>query len=566
MDKKWLRRNIPDEGLVEHLKEAIGISSVLATLIAQRKINSFEEAKKFFNPSFDQLHDPFLMKGMQKAVNRIEKAISNEEKILFYGDYDVDGTTSVSLLYLFFKGCYPHTDYYLPDRHSEGYGISMKGIDYADSNKVSLVIAMDCGIKAVEQIAYANEKGIDFIICDHHTPGDVIPEAVAVLDPKQEDCPYPYKELSGCGITFKLACALRQQVDILKNDPFSLIDLVAVSIGCDIVSITGENRVLAHFGLAKLNSSPVEGLKELMEVAGFVKKHSISDVIFKIGPRINAAGRIAHARKAVELMVGIGDDKEYGLGKSINEYNQQRKDFEKETVAQAIKDIQESPLFDKSVTTVAFRPEWHKGVIGIVASNLVETFYRPTVVLTQSDDGLLVGSARSVEGFNVYKALVECEFLFEKFGGHQAAAGLTMKKENLEDFKSVFDDVVRGTISPSQLTPKAWYDLELSAMSITWSLFQNIERLGPFGPDNMRPTFVSRNLPFERVKIVGTNHLKFSVETPLGHIDCIAFGFGHVFERLKNAEHIDICYSIENNEWQNRNFLQLHIKDLKIPD
>lgn len=565
MEKKWLRRNIPDEGLVDQLKEEIGISSVLASLIAQRKINSFEEAKKFFNPSPDQLHDPFLMKGMSQAVHRIEQAIANEEKILFYGDYDVDGTTSVSLMTLFFRNSYSNIDYYVPDRHGEGYGISLKGIDYAASEGIRLVVAMDCGIKATEQIDYANNRGIDFIICDHHTPGEAVPKATAVLDPKQEDCPYPYKELSGCGLAFKLACALRQRVKSLNKDPFDFIDLVAVSIGCDIVPLTGENRVLAHYGMLLLNSNPTDGLKRLMKVSGFVKKHSITDVVFKIGPRINAAGRIAHAHRAVELLTGEVDDENDDLSKSIDQFNQQRKEFERLTVQQAVEDIQNNKVFEKSVTLVVHRPDWHKGVVGIVASKLIENFYKPTVVLTDAKDGLAVGSARSVEGFDVYRALKECEFLFEKFGGHQAAAGLTIKKENIEDFQSVFDDVVRSSISDYQLTPKVWYDQDLSVMSVNWSLFQNIERLGPFGPENMRPTFVSKNVRPIRSKLVGTNHLKFSIETPLGDIDCIAFNFGHVFEQLKNLEHIDICYSIENNEWQNRNFLQLNIKDLKIP-
>ena len=566
MEKKWLRRNVPDEGLVNQLKEEIGISSVLATLIAQRNINSFDEARRFFNPSPDQLHDPFLMKGMTEAVDRVDEALANQEKILFYGDYDVDGTTSVSLMTLFFRGLYDQTDYYQPDRHTEGYGISKKGIEYAESKGIKLIIAMDCGIKATEQIEYATDKGIDFIICDHHTPGEAVPKATAVLDPKQEDCPYPYKELSGCGIAFKLVCALRQRIETLNKDPFELVDLVAVSIGCDIVPLTGENRILAHYGMLRLNTLPSGGLQHLMKVAGYVKKHSITDVVFKIGPRINAAGRIAHAHRAVELLIGDSNEEQDDLGKSIDQFNQQRKEFERATVQQAVEDIQNNKVFEKSVTVVVYRPEWHKGVVGIVASKLVEAFYKPTVVLTQSNDGLAVGSARTVEGFDIYKALKECEFLFEKFGGHKAAAGLTIKQENIEDFQSVFDDVVRSTISDYQLTPKEWYDQELSVLSINWSLYQNIERLGPFGPENMRPTFISRNVPIERIKLVGTNHLKFSVETPLGNIDCIAFGFGHVFETLKNVEHIDICYTIENNEWQNRNFLQLHIKDLKIPN
>lgn len=561
MEKQWLRRNIPDEGLVQMLMDRIGISSVLANLMAQRGLVDFEKAKTYFNPDHIQLIGPFVMKDMDKAIDRISEAIKQNEKILFYGDYDVDGTTSVALMVLFFKDVYPNTGYYIPDRHKEGYGISTAGIDYAANNGYSLIIAMDCGIRAIEKVEYAKEKNIDFIICDHHTPGEKIPDAIAVLDPKREDCRYPYKELSGCGITFKLCSAMFLKG--FKKNPFQFLDLVAVSIASDIVPITGENRVLAHFGLKKLNEQPIAGIAQLKKVAGYNKDYSITDVVFKLGPRINAAGRLDHATKAVELLVGTEADEIEEIGKRINDLNISRRGLEQEIVNEAIEQVKNDELSDKSVSTVVFGEGWHKGVVGIVASKLVDEFYKPTVVLTKSDDGFAVGSARSVEGYNLYNALNECSFLFEKFGGHKAAAGLTIAIDKIEDFKAVFDDVVRSTIQPEQLIPKQWYDAEISTTSINWTMYNTLERMGPFGPENMRPTFVSTNVKLFNPKIIGEKHIKFSINNPTGNIDCIAFNFAKLFAPLKANLAADICYTIEPNEWQGNRFLQLNIKDLK---
>lgn len=543
------------------LMDRIGISSVLANLMAQRGLVDFEKAKTYFNPDHIQLIGPFVMKDMDKAIDRISEAIKQNEKILFYGDYDVDGTTSVALMVLFFKDVYPNTGYYIPDRHKEGYGISTAGIDYAANNGYSLIIAMDCGIRAIEKVEYAKEKNIDFIICDHHTPGEKIPDAIAVLDPKREDCRYPYKELSGCGITFKLCSAMFLKG--FKKNPFQFLDLVAVSIASDIVPITGENRVLAHFGLKKLNEQPIAGIAQLKKVAGYNKDYSITDVVFKLGPRINAAGRLDHATKAVELLVGTEADEIEEIGKRINDLNISRRGLEQEIVNEAIEQVKNDELSDKSVSTVVFGEGWHKGVVGIVASKLVDEFYKPTVVLTKSDDGFAVGSARSVEGYNLYNALNECSFLFEKFGGHKAAAGLTIAIDKIEDFKAVFDDVVRSTIQPEQLIPKQWYDAEISTTSINWTMYNTLERMGPFGPENMRPTFVSTNVKLFNPKIIGEKHIKFSINNPTGNIDCIAFNFAKLFAPLKANLAADICYTIEPNEWQGNRFLQLNIKDLK---
>lgn len=564
MEKQWLRRNVPDEGLVEMLREKIGISSVLARLMAQRNLKTYEAARDYFNPHTRQLHDPFLMKDMDLAVQRIEKAIDEDQKIMFYGDYDVDGTTSVALIHLFFKEHYTNSLYYIPSRQTEGYGISAQGVDYAHQQGVALIIAMDCGIKGNALVDKAAALGIDFIICDHHTPGDEVPKAVAVLDPKREDCQYPYKELSGCGITFKLCCALSQSKNPLTADPFQFIDLVAISIASDIVPLTGENRVLAFYGLNKLNTQALPGINQLKETAGFTKDYTITDVVFKLGPRINAAGRISDAKQAVALM--IGDDLETlgAMGAEINDFNTTRRELEQGIVEECIAKVKEDPLFDNSVSTVVYGEKWHKGVVGIVASKLVDAFYKPTVVLTQSSDGMAVGSARTVEGFNLYKALSECSFMFERFGGHKAAAGLTIAVSEIENFQTAFDDVVRSMITADMLVPKIWYDTDLTLGSISWTLHKTLERMGPFGPDNMRPTFVSSNVFPLKPRVLANKHLKFSLNAAVGSIDCIAFNFGHIFEEMSPDCAADICYTIEVNEWKGNRFLQLNIKDIKI--
>lgn len=545
-----------DESKSAELRASLKINATLCNLLVQRGITSYDEAKAFFRPSLTHLHHPMLMKNMDKAVARIESAIKAKERILFFGDYDVDGTTSVSLMYLFFKQFYPNIDYYVPDRNSEGYGISFQGIDYATETNCPLVVALDCGIRAVDKIAYANEKNIDFVICDHHTPGEELPAAYAILNPKQEDCTYPYKELSGCGIGFKLCQAYAQKNFIKEELLYQFLDLVCISIACDIVPLTGENRILAKFGLEKLNTSPSLGVNNMVQLLALPKAFTIADVVFKIGPRINAAGRMAHAKTAVEVLIGTADVS------ILQSKNEERQSLDQEMTESAIKLLDD--LTDKSlVTNVVFDPSWHKGVVGIVASRIIERHYKPTVVLCESN-GHLTGSARSVSGFNVYEPLNACADLMVNFGGHAYAAGLTIKKENLETFKQRFNEEVAKRILPEELIPKIKIDAFLAFSDINSSFYKILKQLAPFGPKNMRPTFETRGiLDTGYSRVVGENHLKLSLKDKKGNrINGIAFRMADKLTLLEQGP-VDICYQLDENHWNGRTSLEINVRDIK---
>ena len=562
MQKRWVVKSA-DENKVKTLQEALKIHPIICKLLVQRGIETFEQAKAFFRPSLDDLHDPFLMNGMDNAVNRIATAIANNEKILIYGDYDVDGTTAVATVYSFFKEFYPNLDYYIPNRYTEGYGISTRGIDYAAANNFKLIIALDCGIKSNDKVDYASQKGIDFIICDHHNPGEEIPKAVAVLDPKRKDCNYPYKELSGCGIGFKLIHAFAIQNDIPVEKVYQYLDLLCLSIGADIVPITGENRILTFHGLKKLNTNPVTGIRKLKEIANVQKTMDVTDVVFILGPRINAAGRIDDAKHAVKLL--IAEDIDYDSEANalqLNKYNAERKYLDRGITAHALEIIGNDEILIKRKSTVLFNAGWHKGVIGIVASRLTDTYYRPTIVLTESD-GKVTGSARSVKNFDLYEAIYECKDLLIQFGGHKFAAGMTMHPENVEAFSLKFEEVVTGRITEEQLVPELEIDAELELDEITPKFYSIINQMAPFGPENMKPVFVTRQVRDSGwSKIVKEDHVKFSIKkTGNMVVDGIGFGLRPKFELIK-TEPFDIAYQIDENEWQGNVRLQMMVKDV----
>ncbi len=552
--------------MVRQLAAGLGIDPVLSSLLVQRGINSFDEARYFFRPLLEHLHDPFLMAGMEQAVARIGKAIHQKEKILIYGDYDVDGTTSVALVYSFFMKRYHNIEYYIPDRYLEGYGISTKGIDYAAQNGFGLIIALDCGIKSVDKVAYANSLGVDFIICDHHLPGDELPAAAALLDPKRPDCNYPYKELSGCGIGFKLIQAYAQVHNVPFEEITTYLDLVAISIACDIVHINGENRVLAHYGLQRINTAPCIGVKALMGVAGkATSAYTISDVVFLLGPRINAAGRIDDAKTAVALLIADHEEDANAKGILINIQNQERKEHDLSITGDALSMIDNDQLLIDRNSTVVYNEGWHKGVIGIVASRLTEKYYRPTIVLTRSN-GHVAGSARSVRGFDLYEALCGCSDLLIQFGGHKYAAGLTMKPEHVESFAQRFEEVVTATIPPELLIPEIPIDAELELKQIDAKFFRILQQFAPFGPENMSPVFLSKNVTVRGIaSLVGEQHVKMVVDQACSPIfDAIAFGQGQHLEKLNSGQPFDICYSIEENVWREKRTIQLNIKGIRF--
>jgi len=571
MEKKWVVKEKGDTAVVKQLAVALGVSESLANLMVQRNIYSADEAKTFFNPSLDYLHDPFLMKDMNIAVDRISTAVKKNEKILVYGDYDVDGTTAVALMYSFLKDQYSNVEYYIPDRYKEGYGVSFQGLDFAYQNNCKVVITLDCGIKAVEKVKYARTKGLDIIICDHHYQGDEIPKALAVLDPKQPSCSYPYKELSGCGVGFKLVHAYSRVHGIPFSKIAHYLDLVAVSIASDIVPLTGENRIMAYFGLKRLNESPRTGLKEIIRESEVTKALTIEDVVFKIGPRINAAGRMETGSKAVDLLVSIDTRLATGISKEINNFNIERRSVDRIITTEAMRMISEDQRTVNSRTTVLYNPTWKKGVIGIVASRLIETYYRPTVILTESN-GFATGSARSVQGYDLYQAIEACSDLLESFGGHMYAAGLTMKKENIRPFMERFEKYVTSTITEEQLVPRIFIDTELSFSEINEDFFKTMSQFQPFGPENMSPVFVSRNV-FETGsgRMVGSSgeHLKLDLcqeSTGQKSFSAIAFSQANHFEYIKGGNPFDICYSLEMNEFRGNKNLQLNIRDIKTPD
>ena len=571
MINKWIYTTLSEQQceIQNKLADELSISPVLSQLLVQREIFTYDDARNFFRPDLANLHDPFLMADMDKAVERLTKAMRHNEKILVYGDYDVDGTTSVSLVYKFLQKFHNNIDFYIPDRYNEGYGISIQGIDFAAQNGFKLIIALDCGIKAVEKVKYASSLGVDFVICDHHTPDAVLPPAVAVLDPKRDDCNYPYKHLSGCGVGFKLmqAFAIVNNIDFAQLTP--LLDLLALSIASDIVPITGENRILAFFGLKQINSNPSVGLKGILEVCGLADKEiTISDIVFKIGPRINASGRMKLASEAVELLVSSNPVFVKEKSGTINEYNNDRKDLDKNITDEAIALIASDERYATRRSIVVHKPDWHKGVIGIVASRLSEEYYKPSIVLTNSN-GLASGSARSVPGFDIYKAIDSCRDLLETFGGHMYAAGLSMKEENIPLFTERFEQFVSETILEEQTYPQIEIDALLEFKDITPKFFRVLKQFGPFGPGNMKPVFASKKVfDYGTSRLVGKEqeHLKLELVDSSSEnvMNGIAFRMYAYNDHLKALNPLDICYTIEENTFNGNTNIQLMIRDIKI--
>ena len=560
---RWTLKTAPNKKKVSQLSNDLSVDPILASLLVQRNIDSFKKAKEFFRPSLEDLHDPFLLKDMDRAVSRIEKAIIDNENILIYGDYDVDGTTSVSLVSSYLKTITNHIATYIPDRYDEGYGISYQGIDFASDNNFSLIIALDCGIKAIEKVNYATQKNVDFIICDHHKPGDEIPKALAVLNPKRVDCTYPYKELCGCGVGFKLVHALASRRGQTIEDIQQYLDLVATAIAADIVPITGENRILTYYGLEVINSNPRNGIKAIIHQIN-KKKLTITDVVFIIAPRINAAGRIKHGNYAVELLTEMDFEVALDFAASIEKFNLERKELDKKITYEALQQI-ESANEKEKFSTVVYSENWHKGVIGIVASRLIESFYRPTLVFTKSGNKL-AASARSVKGFDVYEALNECSEFIEQFGGHKYAAGLTLDPKNYSAFKNKFEEVVKATIDKKLLIPEITIDLELELSEITPKFFRILQQMGPFGPQNMKPVFKTTSVRDNGYgKTVGADksHLKLNIIDGADKktYNAIGFGLGNKIKSIKGD--FDIAYSLDENEWKGNTSIQLILKDLK---
>ena len=610
-EKRWIIREDYDLETVEKLAASLGVDKIIAILLVERGVTTFEEARRFFRPALDQIHDPFLMKGMREAINRINEAIERQERIMVYGDYDVDGTTAVALVYSYFKELDSNIDFYVPDREREGYGVSYQGIDYAAETGVKLIIALDCGIKAMEQVEYARERGIDFIIGDHHLPGDEVPQAVAVLDPKQADCPYPYKELSGCGIGFKIVeahleqrlgvrlCDLPEQLDEqrrqrqeeLKLRLLKYLDLVAVSIASDIVPIMGENRVLAYFGLRVLNTKPRVGIEAILKQghvdrrkAGtdlaadgtekgktnyFEKELTITDLVFLVGPRINAAGRIRSAFDSVRLMLTTDPAIARRLAEDINRYNEQRKELDTSATEEAKRRIEQDPFYRGRQSLVLFDPEWHRGVVGIVASRIVEAYYKPTIVFTRGSDDLITGSARSAGEFDVHLALEKCADLLEHFGGHKSAAGVSLRQENMRAFVDRFEQLARESLGEEETIPEIEIDAELGFSQITPKFLRILKQFAPFGPDNNVPVFVTRELvDTGKARVVGMKHLKMetiSIAERSAPYPAIAFQFGECYSRIRR-ERFDLCYQLEENYWRGKTEIQLNVKDIKFVD
>lgn len=578
MEKKWVVKDLIHDDIAQKLAGSLNIELILARLLVQRGVKSFPEAKDFFRPSMDNLHNPFLIKDMDLAILRIEKAIANKERILVYGDYDVDGTTAVALVWSFLKEFYENVEHYIPDRYKEGYGVSFESIDYAHDKGITLVIALDCGIKAFSQVEYANSKGIDFIICDHHRPAETLPAAIAIVDPKREDCSYHYKELSGCGLGFKLAQAYYQKNRLPFEKLERFLDLVMLSIAADIVPVTGENRILAYYGLQRLNKLPRPGLESILfygnviknkfpsDTTVFSREITINDAIFLIGPRINAAGRIERGGASVDLLLCERLEDTHRLSESINNNNNERRHLDTETTRQAVEIIESDETLKNRKSTVLFSPEWHKGVIGIVASRLTEHFYRPTVILTQSN-GLVTGSARSVKDFDIYEAISSCSEYLEHFGGHKYAAGLCLKPENLEKFSNAFEIAVARSISSASLIPEIEIDAEIKLSDITSKFFRILKQFAPHGPENPSPVFLTRGvIDNNTAKVVGSKHLRVMVshpDSPGISFSGIAFQKGELINAVQWGKNFDIVYQIEENDWNGSRKLQLNIKDIK---
>jgi len=585
MNKRWILKNQPDQAVIDDFAQKLNIEKPLAALLLSRGINTIEEANNFFNPDINKLHDPFLMKNMDIAVERLSQAIINNEKILVYGDYDVDGTTAVALLYSFLSEIIgaehkKFIEYYIPDRYTEGYGISDQGIVYCYENNFKLLISLDCGIKANDKVDLANSYGVDVIICDHHLEGETLPNAYAILDPKCSQCNYPYKELSGCGVGLKFIQAYCQKFDLPDQLWLSKLDLVAISIASDIVAITGENRILAYYGLIIINRFPRIGVKSIIEQSGikiqyppkentiFTRQISVTDLVFFVGPRINAAGRINTGRESVKLLICDDEDKSFDLGKNINTHNDTRRELDKKATEEAINLILANEEFKHRKSIVLYNPKWNKGIIGIVASRLVEEFYKPVIVITDSPDGLITGSARSIKEFNIYNGIDFCSDLLEHFGGHKFAAGLSLKIENLEAFSEKFEQYVCQNIDDDDFIPEIEVDMELDLSEITNNFMNNLKRFAPFGPENMAPVFMSTAVVEEgNGKIVGDKHIKMRVlyrDKASQPIDVIAFNQKIHFNHITNQNDFDILYHVEENTWNNVTYIQLNIKDIRI--
>lgn len=549
---------------IEKLQQSLKIHPAICRILVQRGIETFEQAKDFFRPPLQALHDPWLMKDMDKAVERILSGLKKDEKILVFGDYDVDGTTSVACLYQFLRKHSPCLDFYIPHRYREGYGVSKAGIDYAKENGFTLILSLDCGIKSIELIAYAKELGIDFIVCDHHLPDLELPPAVAILNPKQKDCDYPYKELCGCGVTYKLITALAQKLNRPAEDVQVYLDLVATAIAADIVPMTGENRILAFHGLKKANENPCFGIKALAQLSGLKKELHINNLVFMIAPRVNAAGRMDDARKAVQMFIAATYEEAFHFAELLQSDNTDRKEADSTITQEALAIIQNTDGWINRKTTVVFQPHWHKGVVGIVASRLIEHYYRPTVVLTQSGD-YAAGSARSVPGFNLYEAIHACKEYLLGYGGHFAAAGMTLELEQVDSFRTKFEEVVSSRINPELLIPEITIDAEISFRDITWPFYNIIQQMEPFGPDNLRPVFITRNvMDTGYSKIVKEEHLRFSLRKDNISFTGIGFGMADKLPLLQMKKPVDIVYKIDENEWNGQKSLQLRVIDMAL--
>jgi len=567
MEKRWKICDA-DQGKLKDLQQSLKINQSLCNILVQRGIDTFEKAKDYFRPQLSQLHDPFLMKDMNKAVERILSAVKNNQKILVFGDYDVDGTTSVALIYRFLKKIYieDKIDFYIPHRYREGYGVSKQGIDFAKENNFDLIVSLDCGIKSVELIRYAATLGIDFIVCDHHLPDGEIPPAIAILNPKQSDCTYPYKELCGCGIGFKLITAISQRLGLNENEYLCYLDLVVTAIGADIVPITGENRILAFYGLQKLNTTPCAGIKALIELSGIQKKYSINNVVFIIAPRVNAAGRMDDASKAVKMFIEDDFAKAKEYAEMLHSDNTDRKDADSTITEEALSVIANDPEMLARKTTVVFQSHWHKGVVGIVASRLIENYYRPTVVLTLGEN-VVGGSARSVPGFNLYEAIHACREHLIGYGGHFAAAGMSMFPENVTAFSKKFEEVVSSTIDPCLLTPELIINAEINFSDINKGFYKIVEQMEPYGPENLRPVFITKKVQnTEWTKIVKEQHIRFVVKNKNITLTGIGFNLAEKFSLLQMNKPIDIVYTIDENEWNGETSLQLKVIDLRISE
>lgn len=563
MEFKWKQKEKPDEKIVAHLEQSLSVPHKIAWILAQRGITSYEEAENYFRPKLSDLHDPFLMKDMDKAVHRIESALMDDENMMVYGDYDVDGTTAVSVVFSFLRGYSNKVSYYIPDRYDEGYGISKKGIDHAKEQDITLIVALDCGIRSVELIDYAKSLGIDFIICDHHLPGETLPQAVAVLDPKRADATYPFKELSGCGIGFKLVQAFNQKNNREVDTLYGYLDLVVVSIASDIVEMNGENRILAYFGLKQINESPRIGIQALLNTYKQKSNYSISDIVFGLGPKINAAGRIADAGAAVKLLIETDFHEAVTFTKVLLERNTERQGLDSGITQEALDLLKDNPSFEQKSATVIYGKEWHKGVIGIVASRLIENYYKPTIVLSEND-GVMSGSARSVKGFDIHNAIEQCSELLLQYGGHKYAAGLSLKAENFEAFKEKFEKIVSETIHEELKVPEVEYDAVITIDEVSPKMLRILKQMEPFGPGNMKPIFRTNDLQDTGfAKVLKAKHLKISTKNKEQRIDAIGFGMAHAYNKVTQGKPFNACYTIEENEYNGQKNIQLNLKDIK---